>query len=52
MAKVSVNKTEDIMFKLSQKFPEKDIQWRVQRLTRDGTAGMALSICKCSSSSR
>ncbi len=43
MAKVSVNKTEDIMFKLSQKFPEKDIQWRVQRMKGDGTSAMVLA---------
>ena len=40
MAKIPVekNNTEEIMFKLSQRFPEKDIQWRVQRLTKDGTS--------------
>jgi len=44
MAKISIkNNTDEIMFKLSEKFPEKDIQWRVQRLTRDGTSGMALA---------
>ena len=43
MAKISVNKTEDIMFKLSQKFPEKDIQWRVQRMKSDGTSAMVLA---------
>ena len=35
MAKISINKADDLMFKLSAKFPEKDIQWRVQRLTKD-----------------
>ena len=29
MAKISINKTDDLMFKLSHNFPEKDIQWRV-----------------------
>ena len=45
MAKIPVEKsnTEEIMFKLSQRFPEKDIQWRVQRLTKHGTSGMALA---------
>ena len=43
MAKISINKTEDIMFKLSQNFPEKDIQWRVQRMKSDGTSAMVLA---------
>jgi len=33
----------DKMFELSKPFDKKDIQWRVQRLTRDGTSGMALA---------
>ena len=33
----------DKMFELSKSFDKKDIQWRVQRLTKDGTAGLALA---------
>ncbi len=33
----------DKMFELSKPFDKKDIQWRVQRLTKDGTAGLALA---------
>ena len=33
----------DKMFELSKPFDKKDIQWRVQRLTKDGTSGMALA---------
>jgi len=33
----------DKMFELSKPFDKKDIQWRVQRLTKDGTAAMALA---------
>ena len=33
----------DKMFELSKSFDKKEIQWRVQRLTKDGTAGLALA---------
>jgi hypothetical protein len=38
-----VKTTEDIMFELSKPFPREEIQWRVQRLTKDGTSGLALA---------
>jgi len=33
----------DKLYKLSIPFANKDIQWRVQRMTKDGTAGLALA---------
>ena len=38
-----VKTTEDIMFELAKPFPREEIQWRVQRLTKDGTSGLALA---------
>ena len=38
-----IKTTEDIMFELSKPFPKEEIQWRVQRLTKDGTSGLALA---------
>ena len=36
-----IKTTEDIMFELAKPFSKQEIQWRVQRLKRDGTSGMA-----------
>ena len=33
----------DKLYKLSIPFANKDIQWRVQRMTKDGTGGLALA---------
>ena len=38
-----VKTTEDIMFELAKPLPREEIQWRVQRLTKDGTSGLALA---------
>ena len=38
-----VKTTEDLMFELSKPFPRESIEWRVQRTTKDGTAGLALA---------
>ena len=38
-----IKTTEDIMFELAKPFSKQEIQWRVQRLKRDGTSGMALA---------
>ena len=38
-----VKTTEDLMFELAKPFPRKSIEWRVQRTTKDGTAGLALA---------
>ena len=43
MGKISVNNTEDIMFKLSKPFANNDIQWLPKRLKGDGTSSMALA---------
>ena len=34
-----VKTTEDLMFELAKPFPRESIEWRVQRTTKDGTAG-------------
>lgn len=38
-----VKTTEDLMFELAKPFPRESIEWRVQRTTKDGTAGLALA---------
>ena len=38
-----VKTTEDLMFELAKPFPREVIEWRVQRLTKDGSAGLALA---------
>ena len=38
-----VKTTEDLMFELAKPFPRENIEWRVQRTTKDGTAGLALA---------
>ena len=38
-----VKTTSDLMYELAQPFDRKDIKWRVQRTTKDGTAGLALA---------
>ena len=38
-----VKTTEDLMFELAKPFPRESIEWRVQRTTKDGTAGLAVA---------
>ena len=38
-----VKTTEDLMYELAKPFPREVIEWRVQRTTKDGTAGLALA---------
>lgn len=38
-----VKSTEDLMFALAQDFDRKDIKWRIQRMKKDGTAGLVLA---------
>ena len=40
---VKVKSGIDKLYELSKPFANKDIQWRVQRLTRDGQSGLALA---------
>ena len=38
-----VKTTSDLMFELAKPFDRKEIECRVQRTTKDGTAGLALA---------
>ena len=38
-----IKTTEDLSFELAKPFPRESIEWRVQRTTKDGTAGLALA---------
>ena len=38
-----VKSTEDLMFALAKDFERNDIKWRIQRMKKDGTAGLVLA---------